>query len=392
MRKKMKNFFVLLVLVAVALSSCTDPNAYKITGEIEGADGKKIVMERVKGNTLEPVDSTTIENGTFEFKGVTEEAHFYTLRAENQMIPLIVAPGEEVEISASFNTMGEAYQISGSRGSELVRSFNVEYNKNLTTLDSLGKIYRENQDKEGFEQIQEKLDGEYKALVEKQRDFSLRFIDENYDCLATLYVLYQQFPPQTGAFVIDPVQDADKFEKVASALTEKYPNSVEVKGLKQFMAQAKQQAERQQQADQVSGEGVTAPDIAQPTPQGDTLRLSSLRGKYVLLDFWAAWCRPCRMENPNLVENYNKYKSKGFEIYQVSLDKTKEQWVAAIQKDNLGQWLHVSDLQYWNSAPAKKYGVQAIPANFLLDPEGKIIARNLRGPALGQKLEEVFSQ
>lgn len=135
--------------------------------------------------------------------------------------------------------------------------------------------------------------------------------------------------------------------------------------------------------------GAEAPDFSAPTPDGGSLKLSDLRGKYVMIDFWASWCRPCRMENPNVVKAYNKYHPKGFEILGVSLDQEKGKWEAAIQQDGL-IWKHVSDLKGWQSQPAALYGVSSIPATVLLDMDGKIIARNLRGPALEDKLKEIF--
>jgi len=135
--------------------------------------------------------------------------------------------------------------------------------------------------------------------------------------------------------------------------------------------------------------GSSAPEIDLPTPEGKNVKLSSLKGKYVLIDFWASWCRPCRMENPNLVNAYSKYKSKGLEIYGVSLDKEKAPWEAAIKQDNL-TWIHVSDLQFWSSSAAKLYNVSSIPKSFLLDKEGKIIASDLRGELLEQKLRELM--
>ncbi len=135
--------------------------------------------------------------------------------------------------------------------------------------------------------------------------------------------------------------------------------------------------------------GGEAPEIALNTPDGEVLKLSELRGQIVLIDFWASWCGPCRKENPNVVKVYNKYKNQGFEILGVSLDKTKDRWLAAIEKDQL-TWPHVSDLKGWQSEAAKTYGVRSIPATVLLDKEGKIIARNLRGSMLERKLAEIF--
>ncbi len=135
--------------------------------------------------------------------------------------------------------------------------------------------------------------------------------------------------------------------------------------------------------------GAEAPDFTQATPEGEELALSELRGKVVLIDFWASWCGPCRKENPNVVRMYNKYKEKGFEILGVSLDNNRERWLGAIEKDNL-TWQHVSDLKGWSNEVAQQYQVSSIPQTFLLDAEGKIIARNLRGPSLERKLEELF--
>jgi peroxiredoxin len=135
--------------------------------------------------------------------------------------------------------------------------------------------------------------------------------------------------------------------------------------------------------------GDKAPEIALPDPTGKIIALSSLRGKYVLIDFWSSWCGPCRRENPNVVKMYQTYKDKGFEIFGVSLDMNKEQWLQAIEQDGL-TWTHVSDLGYWNSVVVPQYQISGIPATFLLDKEGKIIARDLRGAELEAKLKEVL--
>jgi peroxiredoxin len=141
----------------------------------------------------------------------------------------------------------------------------------------------------------------------------------------------------------------------------------------------------------ISDLNAPAPEIALPSPRGDTVRLSSFKGKYVLLDFWASWCPPCRAENFNLSAIYQKYKNKGFVIFQVSLDKTKESWTNAITDDKL-YWVHCSDLKYWDSPVAKKYSVEEIPASFLIDKEGKIIAKGLKGKELDNKLATLFEK
>lgn len=137
--------------------------------------------------------------------------------------------------------------------------------------------------------------------------------------------------------------------------------------------------------------GALAPELAFENPDGKILKLSDLRGKYVLIDFWASWCGPCRKENPNVVRLYQQYHEKGFEVFSVSLDKDKNSWIKAIEKDNLLWPNHVSDLKYWSSQGAKIYGVSSIPSTFLIDKEGRIIGKNLRGSELANKLESLFA-
>jgi peroxiredoxin len=136
--------------------------------------------------------------------------------------------------------------------------------------------------------------------------------------------------------------------------------------------------------------GQEAPEFSLPDPSGKKISLSSFRGKYVLIDFWASWCKPCRMENPNVVKAYNEFKNKNFTVLGVSLDKKKEAWMDAIKTDGL-TWTHVSDLQFWESAVVPLYGINSIPTNMLLDPQGKVVAIGLRGEALDAKLKELLN-
>jgi peroxiredoxin len=180
--------------------------------------------------------------------------------------------------------------------------------------------------------------------------------------------------------IADKDRDFDLFLEVAEKLKAKHPTSSHVMDFVAMVDNMK-----------LLAIGQEAPEISLPNPEGVAVPLSSLRGNYVLVDFWAKWCGPCRVENPNVVKMYKKYHAKGFEVYGVSLDRTKQDWLQAIEEDGL-TWTHVSDLKFWNSEAAKTYNVTAIPFALLLDPEGKIIGKNLRGKELERKLEEIFGR
>lgn len=232
--------------------------------------------------------------------------------------------------------------------------------------------------------------GYIRAFYEKASSFAQVLVQKGIgdaEALARIDSLSQLMPtgsPQQEVFLLGIGRNLAGRRVLADAVAARY-----LQAFPQGIAVAEMQAHR----DALEGlrPGDQAPAIALPSPEGKTVALSSLRGQYVLIDFWAAWCAPCRRENPNVVRLYNRYRAKGFEIYGVSLDESKEAWQKAIAEDQL-PWVHVSDLQGWQSAAAQRYGVQAIPATVLLDKEGKIIAWDLRGEALAEKLAELFEE
>lgn len=390
--RKLFLLFAAFSLIAACDSSSSEEAGFTVHGTIENGKGKELLLNMLGAKQMEPIDTVTVaEDGSFKFTGKTKNPEFFAVGFlnSNEFITLVVDSVSNIEIKTDTANFAKDYTVSGSEGSLGLQNLNKQMEKTMTKIDSLSQIYRENMGKDGFDSIQARIDAEYKQVIEDHKKFSKNFIDNNLKSLASLIALSQRVGPQSPVLTLQ--EDEEYFNKVDETLFALYPNSQAVKSLHDYLEKVKRQKEA---AAGGGGGGIKvgaeAPDISQPTPDGKELALSSLRGNYVLLDFWAAWCKPCRIENPNLVKNYNKYKGKGFTIYQVSLDQTKEQWEKAIKDDNLGAWHHVSDLKYWNSAPAKKYGVRSIPANYLLDPDGKIIASNLRGESLGSKLKEIY--
>jgi thiol-disulfide isomerase/thioredoxin len=266
--------------------------------------------------------------------------------------------------------------------------YNKTLRKTIEKISSLSEIYDRNIQRADLNVLVDSLDQLAHGYLNELNSYTKQYINKNISSLVCLVALYQQVSP--GIYVLNAVNDISYFVKVDSSLFSKYPDYDPVVLLHQQVQQLLADVEKRKSASANPGENMEAPEISLPSPEGDTIKLFSTRGSIVLLDFWASWCSPCRTENPNLVKAYNQYHSKGFQIYQVSLDKTRDAWLKGIQDDRLEKWIHVSDVQYWNSVVVPLYKIESIPFNYLLDKEGRIIASNLRGEALQRKLAELF--
>ena len=373
--KKINSIQIIFALL-ICFTACsnkqgtvTDANVF-ISGNITNSSGKTIFVEELKPSAVNIIDSIKTDgSGNFSLGIKIPEAGFYRLIVSgNNFFNLIFIPKDSILITADANNMEGAYQIKGSEESVRLKELNLFFQKIYRSNDSLNaklQMHQQNNDVSNYMnamQFQKQLSAQFHSFVKN-------FIDKNPASLSSLAAVQN----------LDAEENFEYYAKVEAGLKTILPNSSYYKDLKTKVDELKKLA---------IGSG--APEITLKNTEEKTVSLSSLKGKIVLIDFWASWCRPCRAENPNVVKVYKKYNPKGFEVFSVSLDKSKEAWLAAIKQDGLLWKNHVSDLGYWNSVVVPLYNIKGIPLTFLIDKEGKILAKNLRGEQLEQKLEEIF--
>jgi len=326
-------------------------------------------------------DSTTLKNGAFEFRGKAGAApsSAYLLFSEKGTGPtyndyrlIYLEPGTITVTSAASDLRANA-TVTGPKTNTDNEKFQLAYkpiNDGQKIIDDKEKAATAEQKSSPEWMKQDKL--EQKELDNREIAMNKRFIQENPDSYISLNAL------ENYAYGADYVDIAPLFEGLSPAIKQSEPGKKFAERLPILKAVAL---------------GAVAPEFAEADTSGKIVSLTSFRGKYVLVDFWASWCGPCRHENPNVVKAFNRFKNQKFTIIGVSLDRpnAKDKWLAAIHKDGL-TWTQLSDLKFWDSRVAGMYAVRGIPQNFLLDPDGKIIAKNLRGDDLEAKLEEIFGK
>jgi peroxiredoxin len=386
MNRKLTFFFA----TALILTGCRDKTA-EISGILENSLPRQYVfLQELRPNELLNVDSAIVsQDGSFEFKRKVKFPSFYLLKInQNNFLTMLIEPGEKIKMTSHFDSLNYPVAVIGSKGTKLIADYNKTLLKTRNKIRNLNIIYERNSGRPDLANVIDSLDNLGDGYLNEINGYAKKYIDENIASLAIIPVLYSQLTQ--NIYILDPQKDLSYFLKVDSSLFGKYPEYGPVIDLHNQIKQMTTYFDGAESQSADPGEKMEAPEIALPSPKGDTIKLSSTRGSYVLLDFWASWCSPCRVENPNLVSVWKLYHNNGFQIYQVSLDKTKEAWIKGIQDDGLEKWIHVSDVSYWQSVVVPLYKIQSIPANFLLDKEGRIIATNLRGDALQRKLAELF--
>ena len=367
----MKTRIFLFAFLSLAFGAAAQKTT--LSGHLSGVE--QAYLYQVVGNQLRPADTLRPDaKGRFRMERQLQEPTMFVLKfpiPQSSDVQALLLPGEKVELDL-VRMEGRSYvrveKVKGSKNMELFAQFQRALTCNLSTFDSINELYIQPSTSEAQK---EQLANRYQDLVADQHLAVRAAIEQHKDLLmAAFLVTYFEQDDLFPTYV--PL-----YEQVRDALTPTYASHPFVQHLNQKLATS-------------LGPGRMAPDIDMLDPEGNHRKLSDLRGQVVLLDFWASWCRPCRMENPNVVKLYGKYHASGFEVFSVSMDKERGSWLNAIKQDGLVWPNHVSDLKGWTSSGGATYGITSIPATVLIDREGRILARNLRGPELERKLKEIF--
>ena len=382
----MKKIAFLSICCLLAISSCTDENnqSFTLKGKLGNWSDPATIYLSYWDDGNEYLDTTRLSKGNFSFEGTIGEP------APARLI--LDYTGEGMGQAAQAGHILYLYLENGTvkmkspdslQNSQFINSPINE--AHLAYLDFIGgqiqdlaarmneKVMQATPEQQNDSAFNAQLNQEYRQLLDERTQKQQQYVRDHHDSYFSVVALSES---------VSSDFDVEEIEPLFLSIDEKYRTSFPGKAFAQRIEAAK-----------TIGIGKKAPGFTQNDPDGNPVSLSDFQGKYVLLDFWASWCGPCRQENPNLVKAYAAYKDKGFEILGVSLDNKdgKEAWVNAIEKDGL-TWTQVSDLNSWNNEVARSYGVRAVPQSYLIDPQGVIVAQNLRGETLEETLEEIFGE
>ncbi|WP_158828365.1 TlpA disulfide reductase family protein [Mucilaginibacter lacusdianchii] len=369
---KSRHLFTAALLGVIAFSACKDNKSFTITGVVKNpAQAKKVYLLQADSTNISVVDSTTLsEDGKFTFKRQSPYANLFKIRAGGVVFDLIAQNGEQIEFETDLKDQAHQYQVKGSEESDKIKEFNSLSNKfvaqNTTLMDEFQTKAQSGLNQDSLVQVYQP---QVKTIMEAYSTAVLKFVNNNKNTLAAFY----------AAMSLDPREYEPELVSYADDIKGKFTSNATVQRFVQHMDKVKP-----------ISVGHAAPDFTVGGIDGKEVKLSDYKGKYVMLDFWASWCVPCRDENPNVVRLYNQFKGKGFNILGISLDKEKDKWQQAIAKDKL-TWQHASDLKDFEGPTERLYQIDAIPSNFIIDPQGKIIAKNIVGKDLENFLNKTFA-
>ena len=358
----MRKLLLSIVAASMTLAACNAQSGYKVTGTVEGMPDGKAIIATVNGSSLDTLAKADVKNGSFEFTGnVSEPTGAYIMViGQRGAIPFML---ENANITISAGQAG--LTVTGSEGQKIYDQFMAI---NATAQQEAMKLQQEYQAANGDQAKIQAIQEAYAKLMTDVQAKETELIKANPDSYVSAFVI------ASGMGQMEYEQLKERY----NLLGEKAKAGAQGKAIAAQIAKLESTAI-----------GQIAPNFTITTPEGESISLYDIKGKVKLIDFWASWCGPCRGENPHVVEIYKEYHPKGLEIFGVSLDNNKEAWVKAIADDGL-VWKHGSDLKGWQSAPAQLYSVTGIPHTVLLDENNKIIAKNLRGDELKQKIAELL--
>lgn len=370
---------ILISLSVILLLSFCDGNkknsSFQLKGTLSDSKAETLYLEKLGSAKQVIIDSVILdENGNFEFTNYTPKIGFYRIKTNDKNFAMLVLDSaDKVTITGSVKDLSNTFKVEGSPETTIFIEYNNLSKSRDIKLDSLNKAFQllmetNKMDSKRMDSLSAIFETPYNSIINQSNILMVDKISKNTNMYSSIMAIQ----------ALDPDKYSDLYKSLDAGLSKKFPNDKNVIMFHEVVERMLS-----------TNIGQFAPEISLPSPDGKEIALSSLKGKLVLIDFWASWCGPCRKEMPNVVKIYSKFKNKGFEIYGVSLDQDKEKWMEAITKDGIN-WPQVSDLKYWDNVAAKIYNVQGIPYTVLIDKDGKIIAKNLRGQELEKKIAEVL--